>query len=102
MEDLAGLNFSVFELLLLLLLSRFSRVRCPTLCNPRDSSPPGSAVPGILQARMLEWVASERFKLVLSMVVYLFVCFLVLFCVLISLFIFYLWLPCVGAEDISV
>ena len=30
---------------------------CPTLCNPRDSSPPGSRVPGILQARTLEWVA---------------------------------------------
>ena len=29
---------------------------CLTLCNPVDSSPPGSAVPGILQARMLEWV----------------------------------------------
>ena len=30
---------------------------CPTLCDPIDSSPPGSAVPGILQARTLEWVA---------------------------------------------
>ena len=30
---------------------------CPTLCNPIDSSPPGSTVPGILQARTLEWVA---------------------------------------------
>ena len=30
---------------------------CPTLCNHRDDSPPGSAVPGILQARTLEWVA---------------------------------------------
>ena len=30
---------------------------CPTLCEPRDGSPPGSAVPGILQARTLEWVA---------------------------------------------
>ena len=30
---------------------------CPTLCGPRDSCPPGSAVPGILQARTLEWVA---------------------------------------------
>jgi len=28
-----------------------------TLCNPIDGSPPGSAVPGILQARTLEWVA---------------------------------------------
>ena len=30
---------------------------CPTLCDPMDSSPPGSSVPGILQARTLEWVA---------------------------------------------
>ena len=30
---------------------------CPTLCDPMDSSPPGSSVPGILQARILEWVA---------------------------------------------
>ena len=30
---------------------------CPTLCDPRDGSPPGSPVPGILQSRTLEWVA---------------------------------------------
>ena len=30
---------------------------CPTLCDPIDSSPPGSPVPWILQARTLEWVA---------------------------------------------
>ena len=30
---------------------------CPTLCDPIDGSPPGSLVPGILQARTLEWVA---------------------------------------------
>ena len=30
---------------------------CPTLCNPIDSSPPGFPIPGILQARTLEWVA---------------------------------------------
>ena len=41
-------------MLLLLLLSHFSRVR---LCDPIDGSPPGSPVPGILQARTLEWVA---------------------------------------------
>ena len=29
---------------------------CPTLCDPIDGSPPGSPVPGILQARTLEWV----------------------------------------------
>ena len=50
------LNKAIYALLLL--LSRFSRVR---LCDPIDSSPPGSPVPGILQedspARTLEWVA---------------------------------------------
>ena len=30
---------------------------CPTLCHPIDGSPPGSPVPGILQAKILEWVA---------------------------------------------
>ena len=30
---------------------------CPTLCNPLDYSPPGSSVHGLLQARILEWVA---------------------------------------------
>ena len=30
---------------------------CPTLCDPIDGSPPGSPVPGILQARTLEWIA---------------------------------------------
>ena len=30
---------------------------CPTLCNPIDGSPPGFPVPGILQARTLEWIA---------------------------------------------
>ena len=35
---------------------------CPTLCDPIDGSPPGSAVLGILQARILEWVAMPSFK----------------------------------------
>jgi len=30
---------------------------CPTLCDPIDGSPSGSSIPGILQARILEWVA---------------------------------------------
>ena len=33
---------------------------CPTPCNPRDGGPPGSPVPGILQARTLEWVATLK------------------------------------------
>ena len=34
-----------------------SHQSCPTFCNPIDGSPPGSSVPGIFQARTLEWVA---------------------------------------------
>ena len=34
----------------------------PTLCDPMDGSPPGSPVPGILQARTLEWLAVPYFK----------------------------------------
>ena len=34
---------------------------CPTLCDPIEVSPPGSPVPGILQARTLEWVAISFF-----------------------------------------
>ena len=32
---------------------------CPTLCNPLDGSPPDSAIPGILQTRVLEWAATS-------------------------------------------
>ena len=46
--------FTPIRFLLLLLLSHISCVR---LCDPIDGSLPGSAVPGILQARILEWVA---------------------------------------------
>ena len=46
------MTVSWLEMLLLLLLQL-----CPTLCDPIDGSPPGSLVPGILQARTLEWVA---------------------------------------------
>ena len=48
------MHFIILLLLLLLLLSRFSRV---WLCDPIEGSPPGSLVPGILQARTLDWVA---------------------------------------------
>ena len=37
--------------------SSVNAAAAPTLCDPIDSSPPGSPVPGILQARTLEWVA---------------------------------------------
>ena len=35
---------------------------CPTLCDPIDGNPPGPAIPGILQARTLEWVAISSFN----------------------------------------
>ena len=35
---------------------------CRTLCNPIDSSPPGYPVPGILQARILEWIAISFYE----------------------------------------
>ena len=49
------------EVLLLLLYAAAAAAAkllqsCPTLCDPIDGSPPGSTVPGILQARTLEWV----------------------------------------------
>ena len=52
-----GLLFPAMTLLLVTAAAAKSLQLCPTLCNPVDGSPPGSAVPGILQARTLEWVA---------------------------------------------
>ena len=40
---------------------------CPTLCDPKDGSPPGSPVPGVLQARTLEWVAISFSKIYVNM-----------------------------------
>ena len=54
MDSLRTSRFRDSPSFLLLLLSRFSRVQ---LCDPIDSSPPGSSVSGILQTRILEWVA---------------------------------------------
>ena len=39
---------------------------CPTLCDPRDGSPQGTPIPGILQARTLEWVAISFSKTTLT------------------------------------
>ena len=48
-------------MILLLLIAAAAAAKslqsCPTLCDPIDGSPPGSLVPGILQARTLEWPA---------------------------------------------
>ena len=45
-----------------MLLPLLSLQSCLTLCDPMDSSPPGSPVPGILQARTLEWVAISLYS----------------------------------------
>ena len=47
----------IFEIGRLAAAAAKSLQLCPTLCYPIDGSPPGSPVPGILQARTLEWVA---------------------------------------------
>ena len=41
---------------------------CPTVCDPMDGSPPGSSVQGILQARILEWVAISFSKVLILLV----------------------------------
>ena len=48
--------FHKFKIIFMLCYAK-SLQSCPTLCNSIDGSPPGSPVPGILQARTLEWVA---------------------------------------------
>ena len=52
-----------FSYILLTLLTATAAAKslqsCPTLCDPIDRSPPGSPIPGILQARTLEWVATS-------------------------------------------
>ena len=45
------------EMLIIAVVCVLVAQSCPTLCDPIDGSPPGSSVPGILQARILEWVA---------------------------------------------
>ena len=55
----------------MLLLSHFSRVQ---LCDPTDGSPLASSVPGILQARILEWAAIS------FSIIYVFICVLGLYC----------------------
>ena len=51
------LNSIVLQISIILPAAAKSLQLCPTLCDPIVSSPPGSAVPGILQARTLEWLA---------------------------------------------
>ena len=49
--------YNIVNHLCMLCMHATSLQSCPTLCDPIDGSPPGSSVPGILQARILEWVA---------------------------------------------
>ena len=49
--------FAIWEALIQTAAAAKSLQSCPTLCDPIDGSPPGSPVPGMLQARTLEWVA---------------------------------------------
>ena len=51
------MRYPLMELFHLSAATAKSLQSCPTLCDPVDGSPPGSPVPGILQARTLEWVA---------------------------------------------
>ena len=50
-------QFTAFDYLLQTTAAAKSLQSCPTLCDSLDGGPPGSSVPGILQARILEWVA---------------------------------------------
>ena len=63
--SITGTGFYVYVSLEILIHSAAAAAKllqlCPTLCFPIDSSPPGSPVPGILQARTLEWVGLSLF-----------------------------------------
>ena len=53
------ISFSIYTFLIHIAAGAAAKLlqSCPTLCDPIDGSPPGSPIPGILQARTLEWVA---------------------------------------------
>ena len=51
-------SFPIINLYSILPIAAKFLQSCPTLCDPIGGSPPGSPVPGILQARTLEWVAT--------------------------------------------
>ena len=54
--DSSALEIALFLEIAAAVAAAKSLQLCPTLCNPIDGSPPGSPIPGILQARTLEWV----------------------------------------------
>ena len=54
----SGISIKTVTILVVMLAAAAKSLQSwPTLCDPLDGSPPGSPVPGILQARTLEWVA---------------------------------------------
>ena len=57
MSNLENSNSLIYRVAAAAAAAAKSLQSCPTLYNPIDGSPPGSPVPGILQARTLEWVA---------------------------------------------
>ena len=57
MDGILSLLMIAFPVLYITAAAAKSLQSCPTLCDPIDGLPPGSPVPGILQARTLEWVA---------------------------------------------
>ena len=61
-NERAGLRINIIKAKIMAAAAAKSLQSCPTLCDPTDGSPPGSPVPGILQARTLEWVAISFFK----------------------------------------
>ena len=57
MDHLGRQEAAVFGVVHFYAAAAKSLQSCPTLCDPIDGNPPGSPIPGILQARTLEWVA---------------------------------------------
>ena len=60
----------IVQLVILWAAAPMSLQSCPTLCDPIDGSPPGCPIPGILQARTLEWVTISFFNILWAGVVY--------------------------------
>ena len=67
-------NICIYVFACVCLYAAKSIQSCPTLCDPIDVSPPGSTVPGILQARTLEWVAIS-FSIHVSFITNVFILF---------------------------
>ena len=59
MHVILCINFMYNFIMSIFLCARAHAQSCPTLCDPRDYSPPGSSVRGILQASILEWAATS-------------------------------------------